>query len=455
MVRLDLATGNLTVGHEAKEAIADDSAASHTIIEVKREMGAVFTPASLEAFGAAGTFKEGDPVRVRLGDAWLRPQEVSALILMRMKRIAEQGLGGEIHDAVVTVPAFFTERQKKATEEAALLAGLYPRQLIPEPTAAAIAYGVDRAELDRQVYLVFDLGGGTFDVSIIETRENQIEVIATAGDQRLGGGDFDDAVVAWIAGQLSGRRLTGTERLRVKAAAETAKRELSLKSSAVIDLGDGSGPLELTRATFESLIQPILDKSLRQVEEALRFAESAKGVRREDIDSVLLVGGSTRIPRVRQMLLDHFGQDEAFVRGDADPDTLVARGAAVVAYKFEPTPEFDLANRPTAERAEEEDDEGFAITLIADTLGSACKAAGRTPWSPAARRSRRERRRLTPTRPSPSTSRPPSTRAKVSTSTTTPWSVPSTWTTSSRSLRAITVSRSSSPSMSTGCLASR
>jgi molecular chaperone DnaK (HSP70) len=370
VVRLDSATGGLLVGHEAKNAITGHSTDGETIIEVKREMGSLFTADSLETFGAIGTFAEQDPVRVHLGDAWLRPQEVSALILMRMKQIAEQGLGCEVHDAVVTVPAFFTERQKKATEEAALLAGLYPRQLIPEPTAAAIAYGVDRAELERQVYLVFDLGGGTFDVSIIETRENQIEVIATAGDQRLGGGDFDDAVVAWITEQLGDRPLTDIKRLRMKAAAETAKRELSLKNSAIIDLGDEMESLELERSTFESLIQPILDRSLRQVEEALQFAEGAKGVNRDDVDAVLLVGGSTRIPRVRQMLLDHFEQDESFVRGDANPDTLVARGAAIVAYKFEPTPEFDLSTRPTAERIEEEDDEGFTITLITEhTLG--------------------------------------------------------------------------------------
>lgn len=287
---------------------------------------------------------------------------------MRMKRIAEQALGGEIHDAVVTVPAYFMERQKKATEEAALLAGLYPRQLIPEPTAAAVAYGVDRAESERQVYLVFDLGGGTFDVSIIETRDDEIEVIATAGDQRLGGGDFDDAIVDWIVRELGDGLPKDIERLRIKAAAETAKRELSLRGTTTVDLGGGVPALELDRHTFEQEIQPILQRSLHQVDEALRFARSAKGVEREDVNAVLLVGGSTRIPRVRQMLLDHFDQDEGFVRGDANPDTLVARGAAIVANRFEPSPAFDLATRPTAERSA--DDQDYTVTLITEhTLG--------------------------------------------------------------------------------------
>ncbi|MCI3272841.1 Hsp70 family protein [Streptomyces cylindrosporus] len=368
VVRIDPATGALVVGHEAKNAISGAAGAGDALVEIKREMGAVFTPELLQHFGAGGVYAVDDPVRARLGDEWLRPQEISALVLMRMKRIAEQTLGGDIHDAVVTVPAYFMERQKKATEEAALLAGLYPRQLIPEPTAAAIAYGVDRAESEKQVYLVFDLGGGTFDVSIIETRDTEIEVIATAGDQRLGGGDFDDAVAAWIVEQLGEALAKGTDRLRIKAAAEAAKRELSLRSTTTIDLGGGAPALELDRDGFERLIQPILDRSLHQVDEALKFARTAKGVQREDINAVLLVGGSTRIPRVKQILLDYFDQDEGFVRGDANPDTLVARGAAIVANRFEPTEAFDLASRPNAERSADEQD--YTVTLITEhTLG--------------------------------------------------------------------------------------
>ncbi|WP_019068606.1 Hsp70 family protein [Streptomyces hokutonensis] len=369
VVRLDTVTGALVVGHDAKDAISRGPGAEGTLVEIKREMGAEFKePERLAYFGAQGVYQVNDPVRARLGDEWLLPQEISALVLMKMKRIAEQALGGEIHDAVVTVPAYFTERQKKATEEAALLAGLYPRQLIPEPTAAAIAYGVDRAETERQVYLVFDLGGGTFDVSIIETREDEIEVIATAGDQRLGGGDFDDAVAEWIKERLGDTLPKEIEPLRIKAAAETAKRELSLRAATTVDLGHGTTPLELDRETFESLIQPHLDRSLEQVDRALDDARNGKGVLPEHVNAVLLVGGSTRVPQVRRMLLNHFDQDEGFVRGDANPDTLVARGAAIVANRFEASPAFDLSTRPTAERSADEQD--YAVTLIAEhTMG--------------------------------------------------------------------------------------
>ena len=365
VVRLDHDAGTLLIGHDAKDAIGagDDR---DTVVEIKREMGEVFTEKLLKHFGAAGAYEVGDPVRARFAGEWLRPQEISALILMRMKEIAERSLGGEIHDAVVTVPAYFTERQKKATEEAALLAGLYPRQLIPEPTAAAIAYGVDQGETERRVYLVFDLGGGTFDVSIIETRENEIEVIATAGDHRLGGGDFDDAIARWIIGQAGERLPAGIGRLRIKAAAESAKRALSLSTTTEIDLDGAIPKLQLDRGTFEAEIQPILTRSLVEVDKALELAKSG-GVQRADISAVLLVGGSTRIPQVRRMLLDHFDRDDSFVRGDANPDTMVARGAAIIANRWEPTPAFDLGTRPTAESTEEQD---YKVTLITEhTMG--------------------------------------------------------------------------------------
>ena len=385
VVRLDTAAGLLWIGHEAKDAIAGPGSASgpgrvDTVVEIKREMGVTFDEERLERFGAVGVYQQDDPVRARVGDTWLRPQEVSALVLMKIKHIAEQVLGGEIHDAVVTVPAYFMEGQKRATEEAALLAGLYPRQLIPEPTAAAIAYGVDRADADKQVYLVFDLGGGTFDVSIIQTRADQIEVIATAGDHRLGGGDFDDQIAGWIADQLGAALPAGFDRLRIKAAAEAAKRELSLRATTTIDLGGDLPVLELDRATFEAEIKPILDRSLYQVEEVLRAAQKDKGVRRDEVNAVLLVGGSTRIPRVKQMLLDHFEQDEGFVRADANPDTLVARGAAIQAKRFQPSDSFDLKNRPSATAVEAEEDQDYAITLITEhTLGVGVEGGGFDP----------------------------------------------------------------------------
>jgi molecular chaperone DnaK (HSP70) len=367
VVRYQPENGRATVGHHAKDAIADTCGDAQTIIEIKREMGATFTEDSLARFAAGAEHRADDPVRVRVGGEWMRPQEVSALILMKMKQIAEAGLGGPVHDAVVTVPAYFTERQKKATEEAALLAGLYPRQLIPEPTAAAIAYGVDRADEERQVYVVYDLGGGTFDVSIIETREDAIDVLATAGDQRLGGGDFDDALVDEL---LEGRAGPSAEdRLKLKMAAENAKRALSFADTTTVVFPDGA-TRELARTEFEETIKPVLDRSLTQVEEALRFAAQSKGVDRGQIDAILLVGGSTRIPLVKRMLLDHFDKGDDFVRSDADPDTLVARGAALVAKDFAPSGDFDLAKRPPTDPDPDED--SLQVSLITEhTLGLA------------------------------------------------------------------------------------
>lgn len=367
VVRYQPESGRATVGHHAKDAIAGTQGDAQTIIEIKREMGATFTADSLARFAAGAEHRVDDPVRVRVGGEWMRPQEVSALVLMKMKRIAETGLGGPVHDAVVTVPAYFTEQQKKATEEAVLLAGLYPRQLIPEPTAAAIAYGVDRADEERQVYLVYDLGGGTFDVSIIETREDAIDVLATAGDQRLGGGDFDEALVEALLKDAP--EPSAEDRLKLRMAAEKAKRALSFADVTTLTLPDGS-TRELTRPEFEATIKPVLDRSLVQVEEALRFAAESKGMDRTQIDAILLVGGSTRVPLVKRMLLDHFDEGDGFVRSDGDPDTLVARGAALVAKDFTPSGAFDLSERPPTDPDPDED--SLQVSLITEhTLGLA------------------------------------------------------------------------------------
>ncbi|GAA2785364.1 hypothetical protein GCM10020219_066130 [Nonomuraea dietziae] len=190
-------------------------------------------------------------------------------------------------------------------------------------------------------------------------------VLATAGDQRLGGGDIDDAIAAWAMEHSGG----AGDPMRVKAAAEGAKRELSFSEQATMSLDDGV-TLTLDRPTFEALARPVLDKTLAQVEEALRFAAEQKGLDRADVDAVLLVGGSTRIPRVTQMLLEYFDKDEEFVRSDGNPDTLVARGAAIVARKFEPSQEFDLARAEEGGLSDEADE--LKITLITEhTLGVA------------------------------------------------------------------------------------
>ena len=339
------------VGSAAKRNLA--LSPQDTVIEVKQEMGEDFRPETLVKFNAQGTFNQGDPVKVHFGGQWMLPQEISAFTLMKMKEVAEREIGEEIRDAVVTVPAYFTEKQKKATEEAALLAGLYPRQLIPEPTAAAICYGVDQGDETRKLYLVYDLGGGTFDVSIIQVEGGRLEVIATAGDPRLGGGDFDDAIARWAVGELAQKGINvASDRstmARIKEQAELAKIGLSLAESARLDLSFLKHPtvqgLELTRATFIGLIEPLLTKSLSSVNEALEAAKS-KGVDRSHIDAILLVGGSSKIPRVRQLLLDFFQKDESFVRGDLNPDTVVARGAAIMAHRFAPSPPpYDIRQR--------------------------------------------------------------------------------------------------------------
>lgn len=367
VVLRDPKSGQAVVGHAAKDAMASASDDAEIIIEIKREMGAEFDARLLDQYRAGAEFSVGDPVRVRFGAEWLRPQEVSALVLLKMKSIAEDGLGGELRDAVVTVPAYFTERQKRATEEAALLAGLYPRQLIPEPTAAAICYGVDRADSGRHVYLVYDMGGGTFDVSIIETHETSIEVIATAGDYRLGGGDIDAAIVDWLTAGLGLSEKPAVGRLALRAIAEKAKRALSY-ADVVPVVVPGHPALDLTRARFEELIAGLLARSIAEVEKALQFARE-KGVERADIDAILLVGGSTKVPRVKRALLEHFDRQESFVRSDGNPDTLVARGAALQARRFAPSENFDLAVRPAADQTTDEEDE-LQVTLITEhTLG--------------------------------------------------------------------------------------
>jgi molecular chaperone DnaK (HSP70) len=350
-------TGRVIVGNAAKNNLA--FAPENTIIEIKREMGEEFRPETLDKFQARGLYRareegvEGDPVKVRLAGEWFTPQEISAFILMKMKAIAEQEVGEEIRDAVITVPAYFKEKQRKATEEAARLAGLYPRQIIPEPTAAAICYGVDRLEPTRKIYLVYDLGGGTFDVSIITVEEQRIEVISTSGNSRLGGGDFDDAIARWAVEELR-RHPHGIEagdnhaaKARIKLLAERAKIELSTFATTQLNLAElwpeKSPILELSRDAFEQMIDADLDKSLSYVDRAINQAEAQRGVRREDIDAILLVGGSSKIPQVKAKLLDYFKKDESFVRADLDPDAVVARGAAMMALRFAPSlPPFDI-----------------------------------------------------------------------------------------------------------------
>jgi molecular chaperone DnaK (HSP70) len=352
VVAFDGAERKVVVGWAAKQSLMERP--QDAVIEIKREMGEVLDERGADRHSTPQRPAEGTPVRVHFADDWRLPQEISALILMRMKQVAEAELGGEIRDAVITVPAYFRETQRKATEQAALLAGLWPRQLVAEPTAAAICYGVDRYEPVRRAYLVYDLGGGTFDVSIIQVEGETIRVVATAGDHRLGGGDFDEAIVDWAVRELHARHRLDTDnevdRPRIKYQAERAKAALSSERSVELVLDglrrDRQLRLSLTREQFEELIDRDVRRSLESVDEAIRQA-AAKGVTRDQLDAVLLVGGSTKIPKIRRDLVDRFGRGEDFVRADLDPAAVVARGAAMLASRFPPTERpFDPRDRP-------------------------------------------------------------------------------------------------------------
>jgi molecular chaperone DnaK (HSP70) len=294
---------------------------------------------------------------------------------MKMKEIAEQKIGEEIRDVVVTVPAYFTEKQKKATQEAALLAGLYPRQLIPEPTAAAICYCVDQSEEERKVYLVYDLGGGTFDVSIIAMEEEDIQVVATSGDPRLGGGDFDDAITDWAVEELKQQHnidvsADQSAKARIKSLAEQAKVILSTHMSTSLNLAElfpqQAPTLTLEREKFESLIEAILKKSITYIDMAIEGAEK-KGVQRDDIDAILLVGGSSKIPKIKDQLLDYFRKDDSFVRSELNPDEVVARGAAILANRYQPSPApFDVSKEIDNTLINEDIEDDLNVQLITE-----------------------------------------------------------------------------------------
>ncbi len=279
------------------------------------------------------------------GDAWvevngkkLSPQEVSARTLMKMKATAEDYLGHEVTEAVVTVPAYFNDAQRQATKDAGKIAGLEVKRIINEPTAAALAYGMDKVKADSTI-AVYDLGGGTFDVSIIEVAnldgEKQVEVLSTNGDTFLGGEDFDNALVNYIAEEFKKDqnvdiKLDKLALQRVREAAEKAKIELSSREQTDINLpyvtADATGPkhlnMKITRAKFESLIEDLVKRSIEPCKIAMKDA----GLSIAEIDDVILVGGSTRVPLVQQSVKDFFGKEP---RKDVNPDEAVAMGAAI------------------------------------------------------------------------------------------------------------------------------
>ncbi|GAA0961061.1 Hsp70 family protein [Virgisporangium aurantiacum] len=323
---------NVIVGAPAQDRLVKDP--ENTIIEVKREMGTYERK-------PRGSGDPGVPRRIPFRGRDYLPQEISAFILMELKRQAEHYIGEPVHDAVITVPAYFKEPQRGATEDAARMARLNVRRLLNEPTAAAVCFGADKVEDDRtHTYAVYDLGGGTFDVSIIQVSPGNVSVVGTGGDPRLGGGDFDDRIVehalqeirAQYGVDLSGDRAI---RQRIKREAEIRKRELSVANSTVLTLPyltpTLSPDIRITRATFESLIRDLLDRSLDCLDEAIRSAHDSNGVAADEIEQVLLVGGSSRIACMRTMLAERLDLDPRDIRSDISPEEVVARGAGLVA----------------------------------------------------------------------------------------------------------------------------
>jgi molecular chaperone DnaK len=283
----------------------------NTVIEVKRDMG------GYEREPDPSRGDPGVPKRVRFRDRDYLPQEVSAFILAELKAQAERFIGEPVHDAVITVPAYFKDPQRGATEDAAAMAKLNVKQLLNEPTAAAVCFGADQIDDGRQhLYGVYDLGGGTFDVSIIEVgggAGGNVSIVGTGGDSRLGGGDFDDAITKWVLGEIQKRHHVDLSRdpaacARIKQEAEARKRELSAANTAMINLPfltpQLSVNLTISRANFNALIEPLLRRSLKCFAEAIESSAATRSVKKEDIEQVLLVGGSSRIPLVRALIAE-------------------------------------------------------------------------------------------------------------------------------------------------------
>jgi len=329
-----LDNGERKVGDPAKrQAITN---AKRTVASIKRFMGARYNEVKAEAGRVTYNVKSGanDSVKVEIDGREYTPQEISAIILQKMKKVAEDYLGQTVTDAVITVPAYFNDSQRHATKEAGEIAGLNVRRIINEPTAAALAYGLDKKHKDMTI-AVFDLGGGTFDISILELGDGVFEVKSTNGDTHLGGDDFDQVIIDWLAEEFKQREAIDLRKdmmalQRLKEAAERAKIELSTSAETSITLPyvtavDGVPKhldTKLTRAKFEQLSEDLVKRTLKPCEDAIRDA----GISKNDINEIILVGGSTRIPRIQQAVEDFFGKKPS--KG-VNPDEVVAIGAAI------------------------------------------------------------------------------------------------------------------------------
>ena len=330
----------ILVGQSAKRQAVTNP--TNTIFAVKRLIGRRFNE---DVVKRDIEYMPYNIVQAKNGDAWVEvngtqmaPPEISARILQKMKKTAEDYLGEEVTEAVITVPAYFNDSQRQATKDAGKIAGLDVKRIINEPTAAALAYGMDKKTGDRKI-AVYDLGGGTFDISIIEISdidgEHQFEVLSTNGDTFLGGEDFDRAIIEYLADEFKKDQamdLRGDPLAvqRLKDAAEKAKIELSSSSQTEINLpyvtADASGPkhlaMKLTRAKLESLVEELIRRSINPCKTALQDA----GLKASEINDVILVGGQTRMPKVQEIVKDFFGQE---ARRDVNPDEAVAVGAAI------------------------------------------------------------------------------------------------------------------------------
>jgi molecular chaperone DnaK len=327
--------GEILVGDPAKrQAITNPD---KTIYSVKRIMGLMMNEEKAKEAYSKVTYKIVDKngmAAVQVADKIYTPQEISAKILSKLKEDAESYLGTSVTDAVITVPAYFNDAQRKATKEAGTIAGLNVLRIINEPTASALTYGLDKKG-DEKV-LVYDLGGGTFDVTILEIGDGTFEVLATDGNAFLGGDDFDNKIVDWLAEEFksdNGINLKSDKMAlqRLKDAAETAKKELSSATETEINLpfitADATGPKhlvkKLTRAKFESMIDSLIDETKSHIETALKDADLNKN----EINEVIMVGGSTRVPKAQEVVSNMFGGKE--LNKSVNPDEVVAAGAAI------------------------------------------------------------------------------------------------------------------------------